>query len=1248
MNSAMSWSVKGIEPDVREAAKLAARKSGMTLGQWLNGMIRDTAETRPGVDDDAAVPPRDAVRRQAETYEERLDYLATELARLTHRQTDTAIPQHYGLGAVVDPGATPLQHLLERLDRNEHETVRAFETLHDRLSTLSQELSETKAEAATRSDTDQSSVEGHAFEAALRNVVDHIETADRENRDILADLNARLDDLGHQVAASPKGSESANKKILGDVERRLTALAHRVDQIGETDPAEIQQNVEGKLTTLAEQIEQISLSAADETPSEVEARLAELAHRVETAEQLASQTQNEITETLEQRLGHLGDRLEAIRETSAETAEQVAVRAVQSTQDDFRDIEIQVRALAEQIQATTGLDPETERTISGLMQQMSQVSQDVQQIKVEAASEGDVQNLRSGLDNLSSIMEQKFANATHESAFAALEQRLNDVSHRLEQSIAAPQASPQLDNLERRVHEIDARLAASQGDSRTEELVGALGSQIDGLAQRVSQSEQQHSGIQAIEKSIAQLFESVEQTRSFAAEAAEQAAGRIAQQMAGGGGGGGEDSATIQAIEQGLQALRTSAENADQRNQETLEAVHETLEKVITRLVALEDAAGEEAPGGMAPGSSPVPPGAASETRKVSSELDELKLPPIPPMPSPQGFGAPDAAEKADEPAWKAAVDAKSAEQMQELFADGAQELPSLGELPDSPPAADGTEQGSVPPGGDNAARRNDFIAAARRAAQVAAEPEKADTGSGPFKALRLIRRGKNAPEALDAPEALEAAEAGAAAGKSRRPLILAAIVLLMIGAASAYKFVGGSDSSPDPVEVTAPEPIEEVPAPDAEDEPTETVPAPEPDKESLLSVPPPATTADIPQPEAADPVIQTTGPDKQSLIEPDPAAVPLPPVPASDTITTGSIEPADKKTDKTSKNTILSPADSALLTMPWLQTTETLAPPKPKSPVKTEQARTPQAEPAKDLEVTPATRPVPKNLPPAAVGPLGMRIAAASGDPVAQFMVATAYTEGGSVKQDFRIAAQWYQKAAARGLAPAQYRLGTFYEKGKGVPKDVAAARIWYQRAAEKGNRKAMHNLAVIYADGSRSTPDFDKAGVWFRNAAELGLKDSQYNLGILHERGLGVAKDLSQAYKWFALAAKQGDRDAATRLKRIEDRLAPQALIQAKLEIEGWTVKTSDTAANVVTPPADKWKNLAAGVDATTLAKNEMVTEAQSLLNKLGYSAGLPDGVMGNKTREAILHYQKANDLVPTGSVTPSLIESLRKKSG
>ena len=37
------WSVKGVEPEAREAAKIAARRAGLTIGAWLNQMIRAAA-----------------------------------------------------------------------------------------------------------------------------------------------------------------------------------------------------------------------------------------------------------------------------------------------------------------------------------------------------------------------------------------------------------------------------------------------------------------------------------------------------------------------------------------------------------------------------------------------------------------------------------------------------------------------------------------------------------------------------------------------------------------------------------------------------------------------------------------------------------------------------------------------------------------------------------------------------------------------------------------------------------------------------------------------------------------------------------------------------------------------------------------------------------------------------------------------------------------------------------------------------
>src|SRR5688572_33494652 len=41
MTSGAPWSVKGIDPKAREVAKDLARRSGMTLGEWLNRIILD-------------------------------------------------------------------------------------------------------------------------------------------------------------------------------------------------------------------------------------------------------------------------------------------------------------------------------------------------------------------------------------------------------------------------------------------------------------------------------------------------------------------------------------------------------------------------------------------------------------------------------------------------------------------------------------------------------------------------------------------------------------------------------------------------------------------------------------------------------------------------------------------------------------------------------------------------------------------------------------------------------------------------------------------------------------------------------------------------------------------------------------------------------------------------------------------------------------------------------------------------------
>ena len=43
MNSRVSWSVEGIEPTVRERAEAAARRAGMSLGDWMNSTIAESS-----------------------------------------------------------------------------------------------------------------------------------------------------------------------------------------------------------------------------------------------------------------------------------------------------------------------------------------------------------------------------------------------------------------------------------------------------------------------------------------------------------------------------------------------------------------------------------------------------------------------------------------------------------------------------------------------------------------------------------------------------------------------------------------------------------------------------------------------------------------------------------------------------------------------------------------------------------------------------------------------------------------------------------------------------------------------------------------------------------------------------------------------------------------------------------------------------------------------------------------------------
>ena len=122
------------------------------------------------------------------------------------------------------------------------------------------------------------------------------------------------------------------------------------------------------------------------------------------------------------------------------------------------------------------------------------------------------------------------------------------------------------------------------------------------------------------------------------------------------------------------------------------------------------------------------------------------------------------------------------------------------------------------------------------------------------------------------------------------------------------------------------------------------------------------------------------------------------------------------------------------------------------------------------------------------------------------------------------------------RSMAEDYYNLGIKYAYGRNVPQDYKKAAECYQKSAELGLVEAQCNLGSLYAKGRGVSQDDEKAVEWFRKAAEQGYAMAQYNLGISYEDGRGVSQDDEKAVEWYQKAAEQGYANAQRRLQEMD----------------------------------------------------------------------------------------------------------------
>jgi localization factor PodJL len=1160
MKPGIPWSVKGIEPEVREAAKHAARRAGMTLGEWLNTVILDqndqvegpqqASETSPAQEYFSREPERPQPRREEPQRRSdshyghepqrrventiRLEDIAQQLSQLAQRERESATIMPYEPPRGRSDDREVLDRILGRIDNNERQAVEAFTAVNERLSVLGRQIAMAAKPQVIEKPED---VPGYpALEAAIRNVVEHIEVSEKRTRDSLKAMQERLGDMAER-ATQPTNPD--------DLVRSAPAF------------------------------------------SSLEARIAEMSARMQRSEH---HLQAGIPDIVRTELNQLADRIEAVKASAETLANEAQSSAVGVARDELRDIETRILGVLKEAQSMIGGQQSVTSDVQRLRGEISGLNKRIDEVKSATATERDVHALRVAVEQLST----RVAQGPDMRPLADMDRRLGDLTRKLDQNNAAARNLPQFGELERRIAELDHRLGEAMRLQGDHQAVEALEQHIAAVNERVGRTEEQLGHLETMEQAIHQLYQSLEQNRAQVSQTAEEAANRAVERVLAAQSSAGP-SPELRAMEEGLRAVRESAANAEQRNQETLEAVHETLEQIVNKLTELETAsAGHQLAANMAQQAASIAPAPASAQTAASPGFIDIQQQPATATGhfyDPTGAfdqqvfdtQPQDTPEKAYEPPQPGYADELQAHAT-------AGEASPLPQMPDFGPPADVAPQ-QAPDFGASAAAAvgsDDFIAAARRAAQAAAsrpgspapelkagaKPAAAPSAKKGFSLPFLKSKEQYKPVTyVNGQPVVEAPEASANDNK-RKKLVLAGIVLLAAVSAFAFNMLAKPKAMKQTTTIEAPVSVS------------------------------PATAAKPPK--AGLPDADTLGTQSQNTFTGAPA----------DLMATGSL-PA-KKTDATLSSIVAEPG-AARAEMP----------PPEAGPLALREAA---ARGDAKAQFIIASRyldgqSVAQDLPKAAYW---YQQAASRGLAPAQYRLATLFERGKGVPQDAATAMLWYERAAEGGNLKAMHNAAVIAAGNQAGTPNYDKAFRWFLAAAEQGLHDSQFNLAVLFERGLGTRIDKAEAFFWYTLAAKQGDTDAAKRAETLSKvlSGAEAASVSARVAGWTPIPSPDEANIVAVTDPVWNE--APPAAAAAP------GIMDSNAAAPVVASAQEP---------APTASP---VAQAQELLTRLGYNVGTADGKMGGRTANAIRLFQLQSGLKVTGEVTPELIDVMRERAG
>jgi len=992
MKSGGPWNLRGLRPETREAARDAARRSGMSVGEWLNSVIQpgdaDYGERMRFADyddvDDEGYRPRYAYREPRRRRHRDRDH-----AREVGLDRDRDYAREVALERDTALAREEFGEVHARLDRLTHQLERMARTAAPRLTGAPAQPQRGRSPPLPRPRND-------GPPAARSGGV----TVD----DAIAEITERQRTLyGEAAAPAPLPKEPAPPPA--------PPLPPSVPQMSEP-PVDIS-NLEEQLRYITTRIESLRPTRdLEEAISAIREDLSDIRR------QLTQAQPRQAVESLEVEAQALAQRIDDSRDSGLDSGAVAGLeRGLAEVREALRGLtpaeslvgfDDAVRTLAQKV------DQIIAREDPAALQQLETAIGTLRGIVSHVASNDTLNKVADDIRSLAAKVDHLTNTAASGHAVSLLESRIDTLASALDASAEAGHAVPR--ELEKLLSGLIEKLEWVQLTHTDHAALGHLEDRIAQLIKRLDASDARLSNLDAVERGLADLLVHIDQIRG----------GNVAE-----------------------------IKRSERRTQDSLEAVHGTVEQVVDRLAMIESdrhaAAHDAVPDAMP---RPAPAG------RVQAEAVDAKpaKPILAPVPAPAP--APPAAEIAPRRT-------------------GTPRRPIDPNLPPDHPLEPGSAAGSraVPSAADR-------IAASEAAAGYAKPPVIAEPGDKPnfIAAARRAARAAAAAAPDRQPRAeIENVQAEKPMPRLRKLLVAGGAVLIAFGGVhiALHMFQGTGSAVAPPSQQAAP-------------------PAVLPDTDSTKQPPAESGPLVLPIPGAASDRAPGTTPSEKQSAAPDaapaekpvaapPTAPAVPAIPAArsslprQSALHDSADITGSLPRHASPPAIIAPAQAPADDVAIEKLLATIGGPMLRAAALTGDA-------AAEFEV--ATRFAEgRGVPPSnEQAARWLERAAKQGLAPAQFRLGGFYEKGIGVKKDLAAARDLYAAAAAKGHGKAMHNLAVLYAEGINGPADYRSAAHWFRKAADHGITDSQYNLAILYARGIGIEQNYTESYKWFMLAANAG----------------------------------------------------------------------------------------------------------------------------------------------------------------